>query len=61
MVGKTYSEGNNVGIITRCENLSGETYSHLIMVHMQGGVHTKDSKIMRIVRRNPEHNDFKIL
>ena len=60
MVGKTYNDGCNIGIITECKILSSKAYSHVIKVHLQKSV-DKESKIIRVVRKDPAHNEFKII
>ena len=60
MVGKTYNDEIDIGIITECKALSGETYSHVIAVRLQKSL-DNNSRIIRVVRKNLAHNGFKII
>lgn len=61
MVGSTYNDGYKTGIVVESKKLcdSNSQYSHVILVQLQQDL-DKQSRIVRVVNRNVELNDFQI-
>ena len=61
MVGSTYNDGYNTGIVIESKELcdSNSQYSHVILVQLQQNL-DKQSRIVQVVNKNAELNNFQI-